>query len=212
MFPGGRVDGADADPSIRWHGDTRERLAARLSIDVPAASAVITAAVRELFEEAGVLLTSPAIPGDIEQARIAVERRAIAFAAWLAEQSCALDVSGIRPWGRWVTPPSEPRRFDTWFFVAAMPDGADARSASSESESAGWFDVQEALDIAAQREILVLPPTIVMLRGLRAAATVEGVLAAAEMRPMKPVHPEVQHNDDGTILVRGDGEEVLVRP
>jgi hypothetical protein len=132
------------------------------------------------------------------------------LSAWLAQRSCALDVSGIRPWGRWVTPASEPRRFDTWFFVAGAPGGADARSATSEAESAGWFNVQDVLDSAVKREMLVLPPTIVMLRGLVAAGTVDAVLAAAETRPMEPVHPDIHYNDDGTILVRGGGEEVLV--
>jgi 8-oxo-dGTP pyrophosphatase MutT (NUDIX family) len=212
VFPGGRVDEADADPSIRWHGDTPERLATRLRIDVPAARAVVTAAVRELFEEAGVLLTAPAVAGDVEQARAAVESRAIGLSAWLAEQSCALDVSRIRPWGRWVTPAGEPRRFDTWFFVAAMSAGAEARAATSEAVSAGWFDVEEALDRADKHEMLVLPPTIVMLRGLLAAGTVEGVLAAATTRSMEPVHPVVRHNSDGTVLVQGGGEDVLVRP
>jgi len=212
VFPGGRVDATDGDPSIRWFGSTPDRLATRLGVDASAARAVVTAAVRELFEEAGVLLTHPKIVGDVEEARIAVESRAVGLAAWLARESCALDVSRIRPWGRWVTPASEPRRFDTWFFVAATPDGNDARSATSEAQSADWMNVQDVLDAAANREMLVLPPTVVMLRGLLAAGTVEAVLATAEARSMEAVHPDVRYNDDGTILVSGGGEEVLVEP
>jgi 8-oxo-dGTP pyrophosphatase MutT (NUDIX family) len=212
VFPGGRVDEADADPLIRWHGDTPERLAVRMGTDVRAARAVVTAAIRELFEEAGVLLTAPVLTGNVEQARIAVESRALGLAALLGEHRCALDVSGVLPWGRWVTPPSERRRFDTWFFVASAPAGAAARSATSEAASAAWLDVRVVLDSAARGELLVLPPTIVMLRGLLAAGTVAAVLEAAPTRSLTPVHPDIRYNDDGTITVLGGGEEVLVRP
>ena len=212
VFPGGRVDDADADEAIAWHGNTPEALANRLGIEVSRARALVTAALRELFEEAGVLLTTPRPLGDVEPERRALETRNLRLSDWLAEKAYALDVSGIQPWARWVTPPTEPRRFDTWFFVVSMPSGVDARSASTEASSAGWIGVREALDLAERRELLVLPPTMVMLRGLLAAETVDGVLAAASARSLEPVHPDVRHNEDGTILVRGGGEEVLVRP
>jgi len=212
VFPGGRVDESDADVSIRWHGNTPEWFAERLGVEVTLARAVVTAAVRELFEESGVLLTVPPLTNDLEAARHAVESRTTGLSGWLAEQSCVLDVSGLRPWGRWVTPLTEPRRFDTWFFVAVVPTSVEARSATTEAESAGWFDIQHLLDSAASRQLHVLPPTIVMLRGLLRAGSVSGVLEAAETRPMGPVYPQVQRNEDGTVLVRGGGEEVTVRP
>jgi 8-oxo-dGTP pyrophosphatase MutT (NUDIX family) len=212
VFPGGRVDQADADPSIAWHGDTTERFAERLDVDASVARAVVTAAVRELFEEAGVLLTAPRVSSDVELARMAVEGRTRTFASLLAEHGCAVDVSGLLPWGRWVTPPGEIRRFDTWFFVAAAPPELAARSATSEAASAGWVEVGDVLDRASRGEFLLLPPTIVMLRGLVAAATVAGVRRAAASRSMEPVHPQITYNDDGTITVLGGGEQVLVRP
>ena len=212
VFPGGRADQADADVSIGWHGDSPERLAGRLGVDAATARVVVTAAVRELFEEAGVLLTRPPVRSDVEAHRMAVEGRSRTFASVLAEHGCAVDVSGLVPWGRWVTPPGESRRFDTWFFAVAAPEGLTARSATSEAASAGWFAVGDVLERADRREVLLLPPTVVMLRGLLAAGTVSGVLAAGPARSMEPVHPQITHNDDGTITVRGSGELVLVRP
>lgn len=212
VFPGGRADQADADASIGWHGDSPERLAGRLGVDAVTARVVITAAVRELFEEAGVLLSRPLVSSDVEAHRMAVEARTRTFSSVLAEHGCAVDVSGLLPWGRWVTPPGESRRFDTWFFVVAASDGLTARSATSEASSAGWVEIGDVLRRASEGELLLLPPTVVMLRSLLAAGTVSGVFGAAPSRSMEPVHPQIIQNDDGTITVLGGGETVLVRP
>jgi hypothetical protein len=128
----------------------------------------------------------------------------------LAATDDALDVSRLIPWARWVTPPTEPRRFDTWFFVS--PDaGLDALTVSSEADAAGWYAPAVVLEMAQRKQAVVLPPTIVMLRGLLAASSVAEVLRVAPARSLAPVYPHVRENEDGTLSVLGGGEEVVVR-
>ena len=129
----------------------------------------------------------------------------------LAATDDALDVSRPIPWAGWVTPPTEPRRFDTWFFVSPASAGLHALTASGEADAAAWYPPAAVLDMAERKVAVVLPPTIVMLRGLLAAVSVAEVLRVAPRRPLAPVHPLVRENDDGTLSVLGGGEEVVVR-
>ena len=210
VFPGGGVDPADADSGLPWVGDTPESLANRLGLDAAASRALINAAARELFEEAGVLVARPEVEGDLTEARLALEARSRTLADLLASHHSALDVSRLLPWARWVTPPSEQRRYDTWFFVSPALPGSEALRANAEADASSWYPVREVLDMGARGEALVLPPTVVMLRGLLAAGAVGRVLEQARSRSLGAVHPEGRDNGDGTLSVLGGGEEVVV--
>jgi 8-oxo-dGTP pyrophosphatase MutT (NUDIX family) len=212
VFPGGRVDPGDADVSVPWSGPGPEAAAARMGTDAGTARALVTAAVRELFEETGVLLADPRPSVLLEQERAAVERRQLSFAGFLADQGGRLDAAALRPWARWVTPPTERRRYDTWFFVAAMPAGGEARAVSSEADVAGWIGVREALAACAAGEMRILPPTLTMLRGLEAAGSAAAVLAAAPARSLEAVHPQVRLLPDGSIRLLAAGAEFLFPP
>ena len=211
VFPGGGVDPLDADPRVPWSGGTVSSLSARLGVDEAQTRALVNAAGRELFEEAGVLLSRSAQDADRATDRRALEARTTSMADLLAAGHDALDVSRLIPWARWVTPPTEPRRFDTWFFVSPASAGLDALTASGEADAAAWYPPAAVLDMAEREVAVVLPPTIVMLRGLLAAGSVTEVLRVAPRRPLAPVHPLVRENDDGTLSVLGGGEEVVVR-
>jgi 8-oxo-dGTP pyrophosphatase MutT (NUDIX family) len=210
VFPGGGVDPRDADPRVPWSGGTVDSLSARLGLDEAQTRALVNAAGRELFEEAGVLLTGSPHGGDRTVDRRALEARTTSMADLLAAGDDALDVSRLIPWARWVTPPTEPRRFDTWFFVSPAA-GLDALTVSGEADDAGWYAPATVLDMAEHKQAVVLPPTIVMVRGLLAAGSVAEVLRVAPTRSLAPVHPRVRENDDGTLSVLGGGEEVVVR-
>jgi hypothetical protein len=185
-------------------------LSARLGVDEAQTRALVNAAGRELFEEAGVLLSGSPHGGDRTGDRRALEGRTPSMADILEASDDALDVSRLIPWARWVTPPTEPRRFDTWFFVSPAA-GLDALTVSGEADVAGWYAPATVLDKAERKQAVVLPPTIVMLRGLLAAGSVAAVLRVAPARSLAPVHPRVRENDDGTASVLGGGEEVVVR-
>ena len=195
VFPGGRVDPADADLPFTTGTDA---IAARFGCDATQARALAGAAVRETFEETGVLLTVPT--ADLSESRTEVEAGTVAFGDLLRSHEIAADGAALFPWARWVTPPGEVRRYDTHFFVAALPEGAQAQDVTSESSSAGWFGVGAALESAQRGELGMLPPTIMTMSGLAKFATVAEVLQAASMQPLAPISPDVTRGADGAFV------------
>jgi hypothetical protein len=170
------------------------------------ARALVCAAIRETFEESGVLLAgsagddaglagaslvsdslvSPSLVGD--SAALAADRHALltgatTFGEVLGRRGLVLRTDLLTPWARWITPEVSPRRFDTWFFAAALPPGQTATAAPEghadpgESESGTWLRPGAALDAAEAGQIMLLPPTAVTLRELAAHQEVDGILA-----------------------------------
>src|SRR4051794_22481271 len=134
VFPGGRLH--DEDASLPVSGAGAVLLAARSGCDDATARALVGAAVRETFEETGVLLTVP--NADLGEARADVESGRVSFGELLRANGLAVDGDAVRPWSRWVTPVGEVRRYDTRFFLAALPDSADAQDVTTESSEASW--------------------------------------------------------------------------
>jgi 8-oxo-dGTP pyrophosphatase MutT (NUDIX family) len=196
VFPGGSVDERDADPGIGWAGPAPEDFAAQLDVPPERARALVCAAIRETFEESGVLLAGPADDGAglvsaglvNESAALAADRHALLTGSTtlgevLGRRGLMLRTDLLTPWARWITPEVSPRRFDTWFFAAALPAGQTATAAPEghtdpgESESGTWLRPGAALDAAQAGEITLLPPTAVTLRELAAHQDVDGILA-----------------------------------
>jgi 8-oxo-dGTP pyrophosphatase MutT (NUDIX family) len=197
VFPGGRVD--DDDRALPIVGGNLPALAARSGCDEETARALVGAAVRETFEETGVLLTVPT--ADLSDARADVELGRVSFGDLLRANSLAVDGDAVRPWSRWVTPAGEVRRFDTRFFVAGLPAGAVAEDVTHESSAASWELVAEAVEQAQRGERQLLPPTIITLATLLRYATVAEVLEASASRSLEAVRPEVRIGEDGTVAV-----------
>src|SRR5581483_11814380 len=126
VFPGGGVDPRDTAVQPAWAGPSPADWAERLRRDEATARAIVCAAVREVFEESGVLLAGPGpdtVVGDVsgaawEAARVALLAREVGFAELLAREGLVLRSDLLVPWSRWITPVFEPRRFDTYFFLA----------------------------------------------------------------------------------------------
>lgn len=196
VFPGGRVDDADAD--LPFVAGTDATAAARFDCSPAQARALVGAAVREVFEETGVLLTVPL--ADLSGACSDVEAGRVAFGDLLRTNSLHVDASVVQPWSRWVTPRGEVRRYDTRFFVAEVPAETQAQDVTSESSSAGWFGVGAALDAAQRGELGMLPPTIMTLASLASHDSVAAVLAAAASRSLEAVRPTVEKTGDGGYL------------
>ena len=209
VFPGGRVDPADADDHARWHGPRPQDWAELLSADAALAHGLVCAAVRETFEESGVLLAGEG-PGDIvdvsgpewEAERVALIERRESLQGLLKRRGLALRADLLRPWAHWITPEIEPRRYDTRFFVAALPAGQHTRDVGGEADATMWLTPQEAISRFDRGELPMLPPTISTLRDLAEFATAAEALASASSRVIAPVLPRV--------VIDGDQMELLL--
>ena len=149
VFPGGALDAADADLGDPW----------------------LVAAIRETFEECGVLLAEPDPRGDVQPLR---ERD---FAEALTELGARPALTALHPFAHWVTPEVESRRFDTRFYAAELPAGQDLMALTSEHQAIGWYRPQGAASLP------MLPPTAAALAEVARFATVAEVLAV----PREPV-------------------------
>ena len=147
VFPGGGVDPRDFDHAIAWAGPAPEEWAARLGTDEATARALVCAAVRETFEESGVLLAGESADtvvadttgDDWESDRAALEARELAFTEFLDRRGLVLRTDLLGVWAAWLTPVFEPRRYRTWFFVADLPEGQRTRDVSTESDHVTWL-------------------------------------------------------------------------
>ncbi len=190
VFPGGSVDEADRDPVIdaSWVGPVPAVWAERLGVGADDARGLVVAACRETFEEAGLLLAEPPVgAGDLAAARRALLDGTTGFAAMLAELGVMLDTARLRYWAWWLTPESEPRRYDTRFFVAGLPPGTAATAHTPEAERERWLPPATAITLGDS--LPMLPPTRCTLRDLAPYRSVAEVLAAGEDRPVERVMP-----------------------
>jgi 8-oxo-dGTP pyrophosphatase MutT (NUDIX family) len=213
VFPGGSVDAADGDPDIGWAGPSPADVADRLSTSPERARALVCAAVRETFEESGVLLAGPSPAALVDDsAALARDRRALltgttSFGELLGRLGLMLRADLLTPWARWVTPEASPRRFDTWFFAAALPPGQTAALEApaerqdqskphhgephhglphhGESDQGTWLRSAGALESARTGEITLLPPTAVTLGELAHYDSVTAVLAQRRTMTMR---------------------------
>ncbi|MFJ3094042.1 NUDIX hydrolase [Streptomyces hydrogenans] len=194
-YPGGGVDPRDEQP-VRWAGPALEEWAERLGLDDPAqAQAVVCAAVRETFEEAGVLLageTPDTVVGDTtgedwERDRRALVAHELSFADFLDRRGLVLRSDLLGAWARWITPEFEQRRYDTWFFVALLPAGQRTRDVSGEADRTVWTRPADAAAGYDRGELTMMPPTIATLRALQPCATAAEALTAAGKQSLTPV-------------------------
>ncbi|MGW1069023.1 NUDIX hydrolase [Streptomyces aureus] len=207
-YPGGGVDPRDDEQQIRWAGPTRAWWAERLGVDENSAQAIVCAAVRETYEEAGVLLAGPSpdsVVGDTtgddwEADRAALVARDLSFAEFLDRRGLVLRSDLLGAWARWITPEFESRRYDTWFFLAVLPEGQRTRNASTEADRTVWIRPADAAAGYDKGELVMMPPTIATLRGLVEYERSADALAGAAARDMTPVLAEARLEGDEVVL------------
>ncbi|MBV1949965.1 NUDIX hydrolase [Streptomyces sp. BV129] len=220
-YPGGGVDPRDDDRHVRWAGPTRAWWADRLGMyagDEAGAQAIVCAAVRETFEEAGVLLagTGPdSVVGDTsgddwEADRAALVAHELSFAEFLDRRGLVLRSDLLGAWTRWITPEFESRRYDTWFFVASLPEGQRTRDLSTEADRTVWTRPAEAAAGYDRGELLMMPPTIATLRQLLPYGTAAEALAAAPDRDLTPVLARARLLD-GRVELSWPGHEEFTK-
>jgi 8-oxo-dGTP pyrophosphatase MutT (NUDIX family) len=210
VFPGGGVDPSDADAEVDWAGPSVDWWAARFSTDAARAKALVCAAVRETFEDCGVLLAGPSadtVVADTSryaQSRTQLEKRELSFSDFLKRENLVLRADLLRPWANWITPVGEGRRYDTRFFVAAAPHGQIADGATSEAEEVRWQSPAAALAHWQGGGSILLPPTWSQLTALSAFGSVAEVLAA---EPEIPVILPTLITDEEQLRVEFPGQD-----
>ena len=194
VFPGGSVDGRDADEEVAWAGPDAAAWGEILAAPPELARALVCAAVRETFEESGVLLAGESADSvvadttseDWERDRNALLDRSLSLAELLAARRLVLRSDLLRPWARWITPVVEPRRYDARFFAAALPAGQRTRDVSTEAAAVTWIEPAAAIEAGKRAEIQLWPPTAVTLAELAAC----GDLGTALTGPREVAHAD----------------------
>lgn len=205
VFPGGRVDPADADPRTAWSGPEPGWFAAQLGCAAPTARSLVCAAVRETFEECGVLLADPvptasgSAEAGWEADRAALLARQATLAELLARRGLAVGAGLLHPLAHWITPEFEPRRYDTRFFLARLPEGQRARHVGGEAAETTWVRPSEALAQHATGQMPMLPPTVDVLTRLAGAPDVSAAFALRE--EIVPLLPRPVLTSDGRLLL-----------
>ena len=202
VFPGGKTHAGDDDP--RWEARTLGWGDA-----LPHKRPLRIAAIREAYEEAGVLLArhgdGAPFRGDerANAARDDVGRDRRPFIDLVEELDLFLDLEALTVFAHWITPPLTPRRFDTWFYVARAPEEQLAVCDGSETVDAEWISPHEALRLGEAGQRTVIFPTRMNLKLLGEATSAEDAVRRARAREVVTVLPQ--------ITMQG-GERVLVIP
>ncbi|WP_280764173.1 hypothetical protein [Prescottella agglutinans] len=170
----------------------------------------MTAAVRETFEECGVLLADG--PGGTPITRVGgdqweLEREAIAdhrmsLAELFDRHELTLRSDLLQPWSLWVTPEFEPRRYHTWFMAARLPIGQEATPGASEAVSNEWYAIEDALRACDAGTLPMLPPQYCTLLELHGFNSVESIFTAERQVPT--VRPALGRDADGGYLILPD--------
>jgi len=205
VFPGGKIEPADADPAWAEHcrgwdahpEDANKENGRRLRI----------AALREAFEESGVLLARDrdGVPWRaVETAAASREKIAkgeLAFLELVRSLKVQLDLEAMAPFARWITPRMMPKRFDTWFFIATAPEDQFAVCDGYETVDAEWIEPAAALGLADRGERKIIFPTRMNLQLLAESTGADQAIAAARARPVVVVEPWVEVRDGERYLL-----------
>ncbi|MEX2100438.1 MAG: NUDIX hydrolase [Acidimicrobiia bacterium] len=222
VFPGGVIDEPDRTlPQACWRGIDPAALAPRFRASAELVLGMHVAAVRETFEEAGLLLATTAAgePIDLLEPDVVRMRRALAarddptdaavFRDWLARRGFVLDLGALEYWSHWITPRMESKRFNTRFFLARAPQGQIADHDRVEITDQAWITPSDALEAAEDRRMLLIYPTI---KNLEEMVRIGGsdpdalVAAAAAREDVPTVLPHFEELPEGGWRVLHPGD------
>jgi 8-oxo-dGTP pyrophosphatase MutT (NUDIX family) len=206
VFPGGSVDPRDADHAIAWAGPSPAAWGEVLHADEKTARGLVCAAVRETFEESGVLLAGTSATSvvadttgdDWETDRLALIDHSLSFAEFLDRRGLVLRSDLLKAWAHWITPVVETRRFDTRFFVAALPPGQRTRDVGGEADRVAWMAPDDALAQGKAGQVFLMMPTFHTLTEIAAFARIDEVLAAG--RTITAITPAPVEIDGRMVL------------
>ena len=221
VFPGGRVDAEDAAPALleRLRGVTPEEAARRLDLPDgdPPAVAYWVAALREAFEETGILVGrtadgDPPPTGAQEEEVLALRETLLEdearFPEVLDRLGCVMDGGAVEYVAHWITPQAEPRRYDTRFFAAAVPGGSEVVLDDREMVDAVWLTPAAALERNEAGGLPMVFPTLKTLEALRELDSAEAVLEHYRGREIPTIMPRLVETPTGVAIeMEGEGEE-----
>ncbi len=206
VFPGGRLDNEDCNPGLMDYaiGISAEEAKQRLNeegLSDEKAIGLYVAAIRETFEESGVLLAVPASGGCIDFKDPALYNRFLAYRKRIHRSEMTLadlakterlvfTLDRVTPFARWITPDFEPKRFDTRFLLARMPSLQTPIHDAVEMTETLWITTREALCRQEAGDLLLFPPTLKTLEELSRFASVPELFAFAASCPIQPVLPQ----------------------
>jgi 8-oxo-dGTP pyrophosphatase MutT (NUDIX family) len=202
VFPGGRTDPGDADPALLQHWT---RLP---DVDIPLH--FWFAAIREVFEESGVLLARDANDAwandtssdeQVEAWRLKLMAEEATLLDVVAQNRLRIDFSNVVYFAHWITPLAEPRRYDTRFFAAVLPADRVARPDPREMTDAVWLTPRTALERFNAGELPMVFPTVRTLEQLADFETTTYVLTSLRSRPVDPILPRLVRTDEGVGIV-----------
>ena len=201
VFPGGKISAMDEDPEVAARCDGAD--------PDPVMRAVQVGAIREAFEEAGVLLarrdgSNRLLPGGelpaLEHYRDALHDGSVSLAEFLEREQLRLACDSLTRFAHWVTPEMMPKRFDTHFFIARAPEEQVLAHDGHESVDSVWIRPQQVLEDAAAGRRTVIFPTLRNVELLATATTVDEAVDAANARTIVTVLPWTEKREDGVWL------------
>jgi 8-oxo-dGTP pyrophosphatase MutT (NUDIX family) len=222
VFPGGAVDPADGAPATAALAATSaDDAAVRLGGAIEAGDALAhhVAAIRELFEETGVLLahdatgrlpaTASGHDGEPYPAeRLALLSRKLSWPGLLDRHGLTLSADRLTYFAWWITPTARPARFSTRFFLALLPDGQSARHDGQELTDSCWITAENALAAGRRGQLKLPPPTAATLRDLSGSAGLDDLQAWVDRRAnagVSPILPVIESRSGGErIVLPGD--------
>lgn len=201
VFPGGKLDPQDEDAALAARCDGAS--------DVPATRAIQIAAIREAYEECGVLLARS--PGEtklvagsrlaaLEPFRDQINKGEVGFCAFLEQHDLRLACDQLVPFAHWITPDMMPKRFDTHFFIAEAPTDQVALHDGHESVDSVWITPKDAIAGAASRRYTVIFPTLRQVEKLGHSASPADAIAQAKRSHIVTVTPWTEQRADGSYL------------
>lgn len=196
VFPGGRIDPGDRNPAWAEHsvGADPDRMVAQV------------AAIREAFEETGILIAREAGAGDapliggaraeaLHDWRAVVENDDAQFFDMIRRENLSLACDRLCLFAHWIAPPGLHRRFDTLFFAAVCPPGQEAREDGNEATEALWISPHEAAAARERGERKIIFPTLCNLRLLGRSGSTADVFRFARERRIAPIQPTFEMRD-----------------
>jgi 8-oxo-dGTP pyrophosphatase MutT (NUDIX family) len=206
VYPGGAVDNSDSNPGLAGFSGGFDGVKAlkklnNPGLDMDTASGLFFAAIRELFEEAFILIAEKGsgeplnFSKEPESSRFRQYRKAIHDKEMtLIELAQMEDIvykpEALVPFAHWITPTFQKTRFDTWFFLAKLPEGQIAVHDNEELTSATWMMPENALNKNVDGEIMLLPPTMMTLNELLSFSLVSGLFTYASSKDIPTIQPE----------------------
>ncbi|MBD3647322.1 MAG: NUDIX hydrolase, partial [Pseudomonadales bacterium] len=199
VFPGGKVDPGDHLVRERCSGADDDDI--KMSLQV--------AAIREAFEECGILLARPAGESSIvdaerlkvlEKYRDPLNKDELTIGEFLEAEDLTLACDMLSPFAHWITPEMMPKRFDTWFYLAAAPSDHVAIHDGHESVDSIWISPNDAVEGAKSGKYTIIFPTLLNLQMLAESKTVNEAMTMAGARNIVTVLPWTEQRDDGNWL------------